>query len=120
MQRAVVQINSCCGSAFADIAAGIRPTSTSSMRPSSSDRAGVFLSQRRKDEPMSESINEFELKPGEHSPMAEASDATVSRGWRRRLDAILPKEFVNGFVKTCLLSLIAFGPLPPIRERRNH
>ncbi len=71
---------------------------------------------------MSELQSEFDLKPVERASMGGASDATGSRAWRRRLNAIRTNEFVNDFVRTCLLSLVAIGPVPSmrLRERRNH
>jgi hypothetical protein len=42
------------------------------------------------------------------------------RAWRHRLAALRTNEFVRGLLRTCLLSAISFGPVPPMGARRHH
>ena len=55
-----------------------------------------------------------------HELMHELPAQRTLAPWRRRLTALRTNEFVVGLLKTCLLSVVSCGPIPPVRAPRHH
>lgn len=67
---------------------------------------------------MSELTGDFQHELMHELPAKRARETLAP--WRRRLTALRRNEFVGGLLKTCLLSVVSCGPIPPVRARRHH
>jgi hypothetical protein len=81
-------------------------------------RLHIAKGLRQRDAPMSELTGGFQHELTSDLPAVRATETLAP--WRRRLTALRTYEFVAGLLKTCLLSVISCGPIPPARARRHH